>query len=115
MDEPKSETSTPVKVKEAEHKLKEMSKRAKERKASTPRKPPSPKPKGWSNFNLLLAGGMGAGIFSILYLILRKPKEEWKFTPAEKGAIKEHPVPEPEAARPKETKPEVSKFDSESF
>ena len=85
MDEPNSE-KTPVAVKEAESKLKEMSKQAKERKASTPRKTFSPKPKAWTNLNLFLAGGMGAGIFGILYLIFRKPEVEYKFVPAKRGS-----------------------------
>ena len=73
-------TTNPTEVKQAEQKLKEMSRKAKEKRASSaPRKPSSPK--SWSNLNLFLAGGMGAGIFDILYLIFRKPKEGWVFHP----------------------------------
>lgn len=101
----------PIAVKEAEMKLKEMSRKAKERKtASAPRKPSTPK--GWSNLNLFLAGGMGAGIFGILYLIFRKPKEEWVFTPHEQSP--EKPVRKEESKPPeqKKTKPD---FELNSF
>ena len=82
MKEPKSETSNPTVV-NPEVKLKEISRKAKERKTTTPRKTPSPRPKGWTNLNLFLAGGLGAGIIGILYLILREPgKTEYKFVPA---------------------------------
>ena len=78
MDETKPDT-----VVNSEVKLKEISRKAKERKPTTPKKTPSPKPKGWTNFNFFLAGGLGAGMV-ILYLFLRKPKVEYRFVPAKK-------------------------------
>ena len=69
-----SESVPPAVVKEAEVKLKEMSRKAKERKSATVRKPPQ-KQSG-SNLRLALIGGFGVGVLGILYLMFRKPKEE---------------------------------------
>ena len=67
--------------KEAEVKLKEMSRRAKERKttqSTASRRPPQRHSD--TNLRLILVGGIGMGVLGILYLMLRKPKEEWVFT-----------------------------------
>lgn len=110
MDSSNQEQKTepvPIEVKEAEVKLKEMSRKAKERKTQTaPRKPPTPKK---SNFNLLLVGGLGVGILGVLYLVFRKPKEDWVFTPNEEPVKKEASppsAPEPKKERKQMTKPE---------
>ena len=63
-------------VKEAEVKLKEMSRKAKERKSQTaPRNVRSPK-QGGSNLRMFLIGVSGISVLGILYLLLRNPKEE---------------------------------------
>ena len=77
-------------VKEAEVKLKEMSRKAKERqheatrrKSQTATRKPPQRQDG-SNLRLVLIGGLGLGVLGILYLMLRKPaKEEFVFTPYE--------------------------------
>lgn len=63
----------------SEVKLKEISRKAKERKPATPKKP-----RGSSNLSLFLMGGIEAGIIGILYLILRKPEVEYRFVPAKR-------------------------------
>lgn len=104
-----SESVPPSVVKEAEVKLKEMSRKAKERQhEATGRKtqsaPPSP---GKSNVNLFLVGGLGVSLLGILYLILRKPKEEWVFTPVEKSPEKPVRKEEEHTEPRKMTKPDL--------
>ena len=92
-------------VKEAEVKLKEMSRKAKERKTTqVSRKPPQRQ--GSQNLRLVLIGGFGVGVLGILYLMLR-PKE-YVFTPNED---KEKPV---SPVKEKPPKPETG-FEINSF
>ena len=88
-------------VKEAEVKLKEMSRKAKERKtASAPRRV-SAKQDG-TNLRMVLIGGFGVGVLGILYLMLRQgPKEKFIFTPIK--------VEEPPKLSPKKETPPAPK------
>ena len=111
---------TPAIVKEAEVKLKEMSRKAKERKtASVPRKPPQRQSgtnalaRGTS-LRLVLIGGLGVGVLGILYLMLgRGPKEEFVSSP-NKNPVREIPQkPESKSVSPIKEKP--SQFEMNSF
>ena len=93
-ESPAVASSTRHEVKEAEVKLKEMSRKAKERKSTqTTRKPPQRQ--SGSNLRLALIGGFGVGVLGILYLMFRSvsneargSKEDWVFTPKEKDGEK---------------------------
>ena len=108
-------------VKEAEVKLKEMSRKAKERKtvASAPRKPPQKQ--GTPNLRLVFIGGLGIGVLGILYLMLRGgQKEQLVFTPKESEATRasaDAPQKPVQASPKKKTQPQSSetRFEMNSF
>ena len=105
---PKPNPPDPPKVvKEAEHKLKEMSRKAKERKAAHYA---SKHPKGLSEINYfwLVIGGLGA--LGVGYLVFGrkeqepKPRQRFKFVPKPKTPVKErHRIAAPSA--PEATRP----------
>ena len=98
-----SSVSSRREVKEAEVKLKEMSRKAKERKsASAPRKPAQRQ--SGSNLRLVFIGGFGVGVLGILYLMLR-PKEE---------LVSEHSSRRNEVPTPNEGKEKPSKQQRQS-
>ena len=72
----------PVVAKEAETKLKDMSRKAKERQQKTQGSRRAGPQKNDTNLRLLLVGGVGIGVLGILYLMLR-PKEELNFVPTQ--------------------------------
>ena len=97
---------SPAIMKEAEVKLKEMSRKAKERKTA-PRRAPSQKNNGsdalarGTSLRLLLIGGVGISVLGILYLMLRKNENEHEvlrmshITPSQRPE-KEGPSPKQE-------------------
>ena len=95
----------PKVVKEAEHKLKEMSRKAKERKTAHNASKHS---KGLSEINYfwLVIGGLGA--LGVGYLVFgkkdqaQKPRQRFKFVPPPvKEPVRETPVEKEEKDRPK--------------
>ena len=113
VSENEAKRPAPAAVKEAEVKLKEMSRKAKERKtASAPRKPPQRQ--SGSNLRLALIGGFGIGVLGILYFMLRKPKEEFVFTPNEGKEKPPKPVSPVKEKPPQSNAPETG-FEMNSF
>lgn len=126
-----SATTSPAVVKEAEVKLKEMSRKAKERKTQTTTRRP-PQRQSVTNLRLVLIGGFGISVLGILYLMLR-PKEELVFseqnkvlTPQEKddeNPVKQRKLRERESSKKDEprkmVKPEreheATRFEMNSF
>ena len=74
-------------VKEAEVKLKEMSRKAKERKTTQTASRRVAQKQGSPNLRLVFIGGFGIGVLGILYLMLRRGQEEkLVFVPKEREA-----------------------------
>ena len=95
----KPTSSEPPKVvKEAEHKLKEMSKKAKERKTA---QNASKHPKGLSEINYfwLVIGGLAA--LGVGYLVFGKKDPDRREPPKQRPRFKFLPRRQPEASRPK--------------
>ena len=100
-----TEDPTPVPVKEAEVKLKEMSRKAKERKTVSKARNVRPPKQGGSNLRMVLIGGFGIGVLGILYLMLRPGEEEF---------VSEHEVPQ-QSDTPKKPVQSSKEFEMNSF